>query len=75
MFTWIVLAQLTAGDSGYSTEALRRFVGEAAARNRQVPASLQSYRATVESEIGIVTRRADGQEGTLSVEAVPFKIS
>ncbi|MBC7898344.1 MAG: hypothetical protein H7066_23180 [Cytophagaceae bacterium] len=70
MLTWIVLAQLAVIDSTYSTDALRRFVAEAAAKNRQVPTSLQSYRATVESEIGIVTRRADGTEGTISVEQV-----
>lgn len=70
MLTWIVLAQLAVSDSTYSTEALRRFVAEAAARNRQVPASLQSYRATAESEIAIVARRADGTEGTISVEQV-----
>lgn len=70
MFMWMVVAQLAVADSTYATDALRLVVGEAAARNRQVPSSLHSYRATVESEIGIVTRRADGQEGTISVEQV-----
>ncbi len=70
MFRLLLLAQLgaTTPDSSYASEQLRAFVAEASRRNRDVPAGLVSYRATVESEIAIVGRRAEGMEGVVSLE-------
>jgi hypothetical protein len=57
-------------DSLYASEALRALVARAVARNRLIPEGLESYRARIESEVGIVSRRPDGAEGTFSVEQV-----
>ena len=56
-------------DSVYATPALRTFVAEAAERNR-IPPDLRSYRAEVETEIGIITRPPDGVEAVAGVEQV-----
>jgi hypothetical protein len=53
----------------YASPALAALVTDAAARNR-LPATLQSYRAVVETEISLVLRRADGTEAIGSVEQV-----
>lgn len=55
-------------DSIYSSESVRALVADAARLNREVPASLGGYRARAESEIAIVSRRPEGQEGAVSVE-------
>lgn len=62
-------------ESTYSTPALRQFIAAASAANRVVPAALQSYRARVETEIGIVVRRPDGFEGAVAVEQVESELS
>jgi hypothetical protein len=56
-------------DSLYASPALRALVAAAAAQN-QVPAEVRSYRAQVETEIGIISRRPDGTEGVAAVEQV-----
>jgi hypothetical protein len=53
----------------YASPALAGLVTDAAARNK-FPATLQSYRAVVETEISLVLRRADGTEALGSVEQV-----
>jgi hypothetical protein len=70
MLVFLLFAQIGAvtPDSLYATEQLRAFVAEASRRNRDVPAGLVSYRASVESEIAIVGRRAEGMEGVVSLE-------
>jgi hypothetical protein len=70
MLAILICAQLAMADTLYSSPGLRAFVEAASVLNRRVPPSLQSYRASVESEIAVVTRRADGVEGTLSIEQV-----
>lgn len=76
MLTLLLAAQLTASalparaqaDSLYPSAAVRLLVEDASRLNRRVPPSLRSYRATAESEIAIVARRSEGQEGVVSVE-------
>lgn len=70
MFAILICAQLAVTDTVYSSPGLRAFIEAASILNRRVPASLQSYRASVESEIALVARRADGVEGTVSIEQV-----
>src|SRR6188508_1873649 len=52
----------------YSSPALRDLVARAADRNLAVPQGLGAYRADVESEIAVLTRRADGEEVAVSIE-------
>ena len=52
----------------YSSPALRDLVARAADRNLTVPQGLGAYRAEVESEIAVLTRRADGEEVGVSIE-------
>lgn len=76
MLSLVLAAQLAApavpsrakADSLYSSSAVRTLVEDASRLNRRVPASLLSYRASAESEIAIVARRSEGQEGVVSVE-------
>jgi hypothetical protein len=76
MLSLLLAAQLAApalssparAESLYSSPAVRMMVEDASRRNRRVPPSLLSYRATAESEIAIVARRSEGQEGVVSVE-------
>lgn len=70
VIVFLLAAQIAAADSVYASEALRGFVNEASLRNRTPPAGLRSYRASAESEIGIVTRRAEGMEGVFSLEQI-----
>jgi hypothetical protein len=70
MLGLLICAQLAVADSAYSSPGLRAFIEAASILNRTVPASLYSYRASVESEIALVARRADGVEGTVSIEQV-----
>jgi hypothetical protein len=58
----------TPPDSVYATPALSALIEHVARENRVPPPSLQSYGARVESEIAVVMRKADGSEGTLSLE-------
>ncbi|MBK8247211.1 MAG: hypothetical protein IPK85_07450 [Gemmatimonadetes bacterium] len=76
MLAFLLIAQLGAitPDSSYTSEQLRAFVAEASRRNRDVPAGLTAYRATVESEIAIVGRRAEGMEGVVSLEQVQNEV-
>ncbi|MFL5581704.1 MAG: hypothetical protein ACJ8AO_15150 [Gemmatimonadaceae bacterium] len=52
----------------YATETLRALVARAAQWNRVVPASLQSYRARLESETALIVRRAGGGEVAAQLE-------
>ncbi len=74
MIAILICAQLAMADSVYASPALRAFVEAASVRNRHVPVALRSYRASVESEIAIVARRADGVEGTVSIEQVQNEV-
>ncbi len=58
----------TASRDPYATPALRDLIARVARENRLPPPSLMSYAARVESEIAVVMRKADGSEGTLSLE-------
>jgi hypothetical protein len=53
----------------YASPALGALVA-AAARDNRVPASLDAYRASVESEMAIALRREDGVEAVVAVEQV-----
>ena len=68
MLPWLLVAQLLADTAVYASPRVRTLVSEAARLNRDAPRELVAYRATVESEIAIVARRATGVEGTISVE-------
>src|SRR5688500_18398666 len=70
MLPLLLAAQLAlpADSQQYETPALRAIVAEAARLNRVVPAALHSYRATTESEIALITRRAGGIEMAASIE-------
>ena len=57
------------GAAPYASPALRALVAAAARGNRLSP-GLESYRAAVESEIAIATRREDATEAVFSVEQV-----
>ena len=68
MLPLLVVAQLAVADPAPASRALQDILVLAADRNRAAPASLLSYDAQVESEIAVLTRRADGEESALSVE-------
>ena len=64
-------ADTTALDTAvYASAAVRNAVARAAAINRQVPPSLQSYHAQVESEIALIVRQPGGYEQTGQLEQV-----
>lgn len=54
--------------STYTTPALRDLVERASERNRAAPSGLDAYRAGVESELAVLTRRVTGDESVVSVE-------
>ena len=76
MLALLLLAQLNAAvmtrpagdDSVYSSASVRAIVGDASRLNRRIPPSLAGYRASAESEIAMVARRGEGNEGIVSVE-------
>jgi hypothetical protein len=68
MLTFLLAAQIVVADSIYPSASMRALVEDASRLNRQVPASLGGYRARAESEIAIVARRPEGNEGAVSVE-------
>ncbi len=68
MLVLLFMAQIVAADSIYSSATVRALVEDASRLNRQVPASMAGYRARAESEIAIVARRPEGNEGAVSVE-------
>ncbi len=68
MLAFLFAAQLAAVDSLYATPAVRTLVEAASRINRQVPPTLAGYRASAESEIAIVARRSEGNEGAVSIE-------
>lgn len=59
----------------YETAALRALVGQAAAMNRRVPEGLGGYRARLESEISIGSRRSEGMEMAVSIEQIASTLS
>lgn len=68
MLAFLLAAQIVVSDSIYSSASVRALVEDASRLNRQVPPSLGGYRARAESEIAIVARRPEGNEGTVSIE-------
>lgn len=68
MLTFLLLAQLGAADPAPASRALNELVARAVDRNRSAPASLLEYRARMESEIAVLNRRSDGEEGAMSLE-------
>jgi hypothetical protein len=72
MLSMLLAAQLLAPvpqpPSSYATPALRDLVERASGRNRAAPSDLDAYRAAVESELAVLTRRATGDETVVSVE-------
>jgi hypothetical protein len=68
MLPLLVVAQMAVADPDPGSRALHDILALAADRNRTAPASLLAYHAQVESEISMLTRRADGEESALSVE-------
>jgi hypothetical protein len=57
-----LLLQIQAADSVYSTPALRAFIDQSAIANRNPPASLAGYKASVESELALILRDSLGRE-------------
>lgn len=57
-----------APDSVYASAAVRAMVSDASRLNRQVPPTLAGYRASAESELAVVARRSEGNEGVVSIE-------
>lgn len=70
MISIVLIAQMAASDSVYSSSALRALVAEASVANRVVPAGLLSYRAAVESEISLVIQPAEGPEAVGQIEQI-----
>ena len=68
MLPLLVVAQLAVADPATGSSGLQDVLALAADRNRAAPAMLLAYHAQVESEIAMLTRRADGEESALSVE-------
>lgn len=70
MLAFLLSAQLlaTPAQAADTNTALRDLIDRAAARNGAAPATLHAYRAQVESEIAVLSRRADGAERALSIE-------
>ncbi len=68
MLTVLLVAQLAAAEPSVGSRALQDLVARAVDRNRSAPASLLEYRARMESEIAVLNRRADGEEGAMSLE-------
>ncbi len=79
MLTLVLFAQLAAAvphdTATYSSPALRNLIGQAVLVNNRVPASLGSYRATLESEISIGTRDGGGHEVEASIEQVASELA
>lgn len=68
MLPLLFAVAVLSGDSTYATPALRTLIDRAAERNRTAPAALRAYRAHVESEIAVMSHRADGRETAVSIE-------
>ncbi len=68
LFAQLVTASFSAGDSTYSTEALRNMIAAAAVENRRPPALLASYRSDVETEFALMIRDTLGREHTAEIE-------
>ena len=70
MLVPLFVLQLAAAhpDSTYGSAALRAFIAEAAANNRQPPVALGGYRARVESELSLIVRDTLGRERAAQVE-------
>jgi len=68
ILAFLLALQITAVDSVYASRAVRHAVERASLLNRQVPSRLAGYTASAESEISLVARRAEGNEGAISVE-------
>jgi hypothetical protein len=66
----MALSQQPVVDSVYATPHVRAVVSLAAERNAAPPASLQSYKARVETELSFVQSQADGKEAVLQLEQV-----
>lgn len=79
MLPMLLAAQLLAAappqPSSYATPALRDLVERASERNRTAPSDLDAYRAEVESELSVLTRKATGDETVVSVEQAHNEVS
>jgi hypothetical protein len=75
MLALLVFAQLAVADSLYPSPAVRALVEEASRINRRVPPALAGYRATAESEIAVVARRSEGNEGAVSIEQTQNEVT
>ncbi|HXV16838.1 MAG TPA: hypothetical protein VD758_08665, partial [Gemmatimonadaceae bacterium] len=65
----LVFAQLAvAGDSVYSSQALRDFVAAAAQENHAPPPAFRGYRAHVETEMSLLMRDTLGRERAAQIE-------
>jgi hypothetical protein len=62
MLKLLLVMQLAAQDSVYSSPGLRRFIAEAALANRSAPAALAGYRAKLETDIAILVRFGGQQQ-------------
>jgi len=67
--------QVVRDTATYETLALRVLVGEAARLNRRVPPGLGAYRAQMESEISIGSKRPDKGEVSVSTEQVASQLT
>lgn len=68
-----VLALAPAG--AQESNAVQALVDDAAAQNRLVPPTLGGYRARLESEISLGSRRAEGMEMAVSLEQVASELT
>ncbi len=72
IFSLLLCAQLavsvSAGDSIYSSPALRAVVARAAVANLQPPPELRSYKSHIETEVSLLIRDTLGREHTAQTE-------
>ena len=68
----LLIAGLLAGDSTYTTPALRRFVAEAA--KSCVPAELDGYRATLETDVAVLVTDVQGREHATQLEQMESQL-
>ena len=70
-----LLLQVSAGDPGYATDALRTLVRAAAETNARVPTGLASYTATVETEVALVGVDQRSGEQTVLLEQIAQSVA
>ncbi|MEO5815936.1 MAG: hypothetical protein ABIT20_11720 [Gemmatimonadaceae bacterium] len=70
----LLFAQLAAGDSTYSSDALRALVARATVANHAPPPSFLGYRAHVESEMSLLLRDTLGRERAAQLEQLASSV-